>query len=277
MSTEAKLESANLKALQTDRVYQCNSSAKALYDELDLVKNIAKAAAGKPTQWCLISLAASIACVICIGSVQAALIVALPATGFSIWKWIYWAQHQLAKERYLLAEQLIELFSRDMLSDAPISLRLAFTKLNSKENKLTIARQDRDRFMLGWLSMSGQFCDGSKFSLKVAEQTDIKHRKSKVKPKGYLVSLTLAFSKKKYGLLDLPQSVSRLVQMQKTVSLKSCRSKGNVLNLSAKMPPLYPGKPEDIARELTLLSKYLLMSSYGILEATKKPRDSSAS
>ncbi|MBX9720505.1 MAG: hypothetical protein K2X81_03830, partial [Candidatus Obscuribacterales bacterium] len=205
--------------------------------------------------------------------------VVLASTIFSICQWVAWNKKNLVDERYLLTERLLELFGRDQLENEPVAVRIVFDKINRSANVVRKAR-DRTIYKDTWLVMSGKFADGSKFSLKIEQIMHVKFRKGKEKHKGYVVSLTTAFSRKQYGALNLSSAkANAAMQLSSNARLKSLKVKGNVLQICAALPfPVgLPFKTQEACDELSQLITMMLLSSYEVLRSQSHTAASSAS
>lgn len=277
MSDQTNLSSDRLGKLLGSRIYDCNAAAITLRSDLSQLPKLNKLVDNRQKLFgvlCLLSFLSLLAAL----SKGSFVVAAGLAFVFFVSQWVRWLGKSLANERFMLAERLLELFGRDMIADGLLHLRLAFDKITASNNKVKTRRHDRNRFESTWLVLSGRYADGSKFSLQVTEIFEIKRRKNKQKPKGYVVKLTLAFSKKKYGDLQFNHSaLTRKIKVQASASLKSAKAKGNVLSITAKRPEILSLKASAISEELCLLVKFLLLSSYEILNSEMKRINPAAS
>lgn len=189
---------------------------------------------------------------------------------FTFIYWRKWAKKNYPDERYLLAQGLLDLVSRDANAEDLITARIDFSGLRTGKNAVE-KRSDRTVYSLEWLLVSGKFADGSKYTMQVSEQTHVKFRKGKVKPKGYTFALTLVFSKKTYGQLQIDQNHA-LAQLQLPfhARVKSFRAKGNAIRIVAKTAAIY-GEGEGITRELITMAKYQLISAYEMMKSGQPP------
>lgn len=184
--------------------------------------------------------------------------------------WRKWAKKNYPDERYLLAQGLLDLASRDSNHEDLVTARIDFSGLRTGKNAVE-KRHDRTVYSLEWLLLSGKFADGSKYTMQVSEQTHVKFRKGKIKPKGYTFALTLVFSKKTYGQLQIDTNLA-LTQLQLPfhARVKSFRAKGNAIRIVAKTAAIY-GEGEGITRELLTMAKYQLISAYEMMKSGQPP------
>ncbi len=260
-----------IQTLPKKLLYQRSASADLLNKDLAKLSSFDRRAEIRQLLWGL-SIAASFFAIFGAAALSDALkgakslvIVPVLMLVISIIKCFQWSRMNLANERYLLAVKLLELFERDLKDYSQISLKLDFHKIDVKENKIRSAA-DRNIFASDWLSISGEFADGSRFSVHVSEIRHVKFYKGKVKPKGYPLKLTIAFSKSSYKNLLLTQERAKnLIQVQAPAIVKSVQVKGRVLRINAKYPPASSSNAEQIADSLARLVKMLLLSSYEIL------------
>lgn len=259
-----------LPALKNDIFASTGSIAELEYqlENLSKLDQMAEKKGKQALLWFLLSLASVFFLPVSFSYVGNILCVALIGfTGFTWWKW---SKKNYPDERYLLAQALLEILSRDCSPDEKLTLRIDLSDVRNKKNQLA-RRRDRNAYSLSWLLFAGTFADGSKFTLQVSEQTHVKFRKGKIKPKGYVFELTIVFSKKTYGLLQI-DSRHAMTQLQLPVyaSVKSFRNKGNAVRIVAKMGPIF-GKAAEISTELSTLAKYMLLSSYEMMKSGQPP------
>ncbi len=281
MSDAPRLPGTVTAELRKSRCYQTTAAPDQILAEFVELKSFDKMAEGKIKQWMWLTISSFLLAIVLLISLPGnsiGFLVLAPST-FFIFQWVAWAKKNLADERYLLAERLLELFARDQDENDPVALRIGFDKINRKE---TMLRKTRDRTIYKdtWLSMSGKFADGSKFSLKIEQIMHVKFRKGKEKQKGYVVSLTTAFSRKQYGLLQLNKAkANAAIQVSSKARLKSVKVKGNVLQICAALPlPLgLPFKTQEACDELSQLITLMLLSSYEVLRTQSHTASSNAS
>ena len=275
MSAEIGSGTSSIKAAISKRCYERSAKTHELNKDIDKLEKIDKSAEKKIGSAKLLTFAPILGCIVAglsagpmapfLWTVCGVLIV------IGIVLWTAWAKYEFSDFRYKLARELVLLCSRDIVETQPLNLKINFNMVNRKETQVRKA-SDRTIYKDRWLLLSGTFADGSKFNLQVEETMHVKFRKGKMKAKGYVMILTIAFSKKSYGLLQLEQVASnKLVRVEENTQLKTCRGKGNALYLSAKVPPIYDFKDNKAVNQFLQLAKYLLLSAYGTLNATKKP------
>ncbi len=266
-------EELGLATLSRKLVYQRQAPPAALAKDLDTLPEFDSSAERRMLVW----LIAGLLCFFAIGieiflhratglSKSYALIPAILLV-FCIVKFLEWSRKNLDNVRYLLASRLLELFERDLNPAANLTMRLDFHKTNSKKNKLRVS--DRTIYRSDWLFISGEYADGTRFSLCVSEIKQVKVFNGKVKLKGYPANLTLAFSKRAYKGLSIDAAASRkLIKVLDNVRIKSVKAKGNVLRISAMLQfNSIHHNPEPLADSLAKMVKMLLLSSYEILRS----------
>lgn len=276
MSAKTQPGKSSIKELMSSRCYERSGTIVELNRDIDKLERIDKDAERhikKARLLTFIPLVGIFISALTAGALSS--ISALICALISIWgiiEWGHWAKLDFSDFRYGLGKELLALCARDILESGKITLKIEFKPVNRKGTQFR-KTSDRTIYRDTWMLLSGVFADGSKFNLQIEETVHVKFRKGKYKAKGYLMSLTVAFSKKSYGVLQLENIASNsLVRLEESSQLKACRGKGNAVYLAAKVPPLgiYPFKPEVAINKFSLLAKYLLLSAYGILNATKK-------
>lgn len=271
MEVEAKSSPADeLPALKND-LFVSTGSVVELEQQLVRLSKLDQIAEKKGKQallWFLLSLASVFFLPVSFSYVGNFVCVAL--IGFTAFNWWKWSKKNYPDERYLLAQALLEILSRDCKPEENLTLRIDFSDIRNKKNQLE-RRRDRNAYSLRWLLFTGTFADGSKFTMQVSEQTHVKFRKGKVKPKGFIFELTTVFSKKTYGQLQIDSNhAMKQLQLPLYANAKSLRSKGNAVRIVAKKGPII-GKAVEISSELSLLAKYMLLSSYEMMKSGQPP------
>ncbi len=275
MSAELSSGTSSIKAAIRKRCYERSATTHELNKDIDELEKIDKSAEKKIRSAMFLTFAPVIGCIVAGLSAGAMAPFIWTVCGLlivvGIVLWTTWAKYEFSDLRYMLARELLLLCSRDIVEAQPVRLKINFNSVNRKDTQVRKA-SDRTIYKDTWLLLNGAFADGSKFNLQVEETVHVKFRKGKLKAKGYVMSLTIAFSKKSYGVLQLEQVASnKLVRIEENTQLKTCRGKGNALYLSAKVPPIYDFKDNKGVNQFLQLAKYLLLSAYGTLNATKKP------
>ncbi|MBX9686456.1 MAG: hypothetical protein K2X27_07110 [Candidatus Obscuribacterales bacterium] len=274
----AKPEAPSVAALKKTLLYERSTDISSLVGDLREFSRFDKVVESRQKFWVILTIIVLIASITCLAmNLSYAAALGFAALFFSVYKATSWARFNLANERYLLAEQLLELFGRDLDESVPVSLRLHFDKVIKKENVIK-ADGLRTRYKHNWLTLSGRLIDGSKFSCRVAEMVHVKRRKGKVKAKGYALSLSLSFSRKRWGELKCTNERSgSLIKLPAQTYLKSCKIRGNVLHMNAKLEAQFGKKAPQLAEILSQGITMLLLSGYEILHSGQSRSESSAS
>lgn len=176
----------------------------------------------------------------------------------------------IADERHKLADKLLELVTRDSEPAVPVSLKLGLGVLSAKENQIKdpkiAVRSDRRYFQTEWLRLKGRFLDKTHYVISVTELLHIKNRKSKNKPKGFLISVVLAYPQKRYGgVARLNQKAAASIKLPPGAALKSVRVTERSLEVSVKHLPI-DGKTEVSDRLYTSITM-MLLSAYQLLNS----------
>lgn len=184
--------------------------------------------------------------------------------------------------RYELMAQVLEMLRRDMAPQQKVDLKLVLTPVDRPEKKIdTIPHPSRTRFQIDrhedpWLELSSEFLDGTRFTLSAIELFQSHHgwkrsrsgkqkHKRKPKPKGQLFSLTLAFSRRKYGAVTvLSEEIAGAVQLPPTARLKGVDSRDNKLTLRIKTAQAIP--VNDLYQSVSLM----FLSLYQVLNLSRE-------
>lgn len=185
--------------------------------------------------------------------------------------------------RHQLLPPLLEVLGRDMGDDAIYKLKLNCTPSRHKTKKVdTIPDPSRakwkiDRFRDNWLNLSGEFVDGTHFTLSLTELAISKYGwkrsrsgkskfKRKHKSKGLELVLNLGFSRKRYGAIQLLQEeIQSAIQLPDRVRLKGVKLNDHMMMLTIKAPPEYL-KLEFLPNLIT----QLLLNAFHVLTLAKQ-------
>lgn len=273
----------DIKTLRQQPVYQANTSAETLLDELSslhqvdaqIEQNLKRA---NILLWVGIGVTFVSFFLLALGIGFVILPVGL---GLAIWGGF--SRHRLVKinipnYRYELLIQVLQMLLRDMAPTQPVNLKLGLTSVERPEKKIdTIphpsrARWNIDRYADPWLELSSELLDGTRFTLSATELFQSHHgwkrgssgknkHKRKPKPKGHLLNLNLAFSRRKYAsITQLSNDLQGAIQLPATARLKGIENRENKLALQVKSspPPAVDGLYQTIS--LMFLSVYQVLN-----------------
>jgi hypothetical protein len=185
--------------------------------------------------------------------------------------------HNIPNYRYGLLARVLQMLQRDMAPDQPVTLKMVLTPVDQRQKKIdTIPHPRRqgwkiDRYTDPWLELSGQFLDGTCFTLSATELFQSHHgwkrgrsgkskRKRKPKPKGQVLTLKLAFSQRKYGAVTELENLQRAVRLPLTARLKRFVHRNNKLALEVKSSPNPPVSELYETISLMFLSVYQILN-----------------
>lgn len=172
----------------------------------------------------------------------------------------------LDKNRQQCAQDVLQVVKRDMSDNAPVAVEVRFADIADKENTVKSGISSYF-YSQQWLLIRGKFADNTKFLISVKELLVVKQRKGKRKPKGFVVTLILAYPTKKYpdAPLFLDQGY-KSVQLPKGAELKTFRLTDGVFRLAAKLPPGSLESTGHVGRSIiTNTITMLLLSAYQVL------------
>ncbi len=166
-----------------------------------------------------------------------------------------WSRLNIQNLRYELPVNLVDMLSRDMKKDAPLDVRVDFSKPTDSRKQVSKgpwagrAKWTEAVFEDHWMRLSGRFLDDTLFALMLNEHTVVRSgwkrgrsgkmkRKTKTKPKGFEAEVVLQFSRKKYGAIALLENdLSQAMQLPNGVTLKKIKANDHQLVIKAKVPP----------------------------------------
>lgn len=186
--------------------------------------------------------------------------------------------------RYEITQRILEMLLRDVSSIEPLDLTLILSKPDRKTKQIdTIPHPRRsgwkiDRFQDPWLQIQGSFLDGTDFLLKATEfyQTQYGWKrsssgkskyKSKSKSKSLVFDLTLDYSSKRSGAMQMLQSEAvGALQLPEQVKVKRLETTEEDIRLVAKMPPwIEPQQADTLYQAIAMM----FLSLYQVLNLAK--------
>lgn len=189
----------------------------------------------------------------------------------------------IAAYRYELPQKILEILSRDMDENAPISLKLDFSH-PTHNNKIVakIPHPQRSgwelkKFQDSWLQASGQLLDKTEFKLTIAEVNHIMSGwkrsrrgklkyKSKTKAKGVDINLELKYSARKYaGIKLLQDEVQTAIQLPDLAVLNGIKINDKNLELSVTASPTIATNSVGLFEVTTMM----FLSCYQILNLAR--------
>ena len=211
------------------------------------------------------------------------------------------ARLNVEDHRYLLAEKLLEMVKRDLSPRSSVSLEADFHEVNYPSNFARNVLRGR-LFASKWLTLKGQFLDGTEFEFTVTEFLKIKYRKSKQRHKGYRLDLTLTLRDSRYarvgdvltnlkpkkkggptpgsqpklsepltGHFGGPHSINDLFQLPYGAKPARLEFRGKRLMLSVKMEPkLYGTTHEKSVDDLYKVSASTFLTAYHLLNLSRR-------
>ena len=193
------------------------------------------------------------------------------------------------KLRYQLPIELAQMLSRDMAPQAPITAHIDFSKPMLRRKRVLVrpwpkrSKWTESLFVDPWLTLSGQFLDGTTFTLSLTDVTvqrkgskrsrsgKIKLKK-KTKPKGVEVKLLLTYLRKKYGAMCLlNDQLPQALDLPANVTVKKVQASDRQFLLRVKVPAYsrYLTSPEA-SQGLYSLTTRMLLSAYQALNLAKQ-------
>ncbi len=188
--------------------------------------------------------------------------------------------------RYQLLERILPLLATDLPKGAPVDVRMDLSKA-SVSSKATGTGEVRGwkvkYFEDPWLTVSGQFVDGTKFQLEATEKFQKRSKwktsasgKSKHKTKtksATLLSLRLAVKPKRYSALDrVRDKVDGALQLPKQAMVKRIDTAADALGVRVLIKSEWGCPPPDEASTIVdgrQLVASMFMSLYQVLNLAK--------
>jgi hypothetical protein len=254
--------------------------------EIDRVAEIEQKKYGKQALYYFLGLAASI---IIWFFIPSAIFLGLVAFVFAI-AWIYalvmarkHGRLNLSNYRCTLAKQILQMLARDIDEANNLETQLSFQGLENKEHRVsTIDHPHKSGWKIDsheheWLKIKGQFLDKSRFILTATALSKTQYGwkrgrsgknkyKSKIKPIGLDISLTLSYSQRRYGAVTvLQQEAMGAVQLPPFCQLRKFNLTDKSINLIARISPEMSQKNKEIYKTITMM----LLSIYQVLNLAK--------
>lgn len=277
----------DIKTLRQQPIYQANTSAESLLDELSSLSQVdteieRKLKSANIFLWVGIAVVFVSFFLFVLGIGFLILPVGL---GLAVWGGIQ--RHRLVKinipnYRYRLLLQVLQMLLRDMAPNQPVTVKLGLAPAELPEKKIdTIPHPSRsgwkvDRYVDPWLELSSELLDGTRFTLSATELFQSHHgwkrsrsgkskHKRKPKPKGQVLNLNLAFSRRKYNAVSqLGNDLEGAIQLPATARLKAIENRDNKLALQVKSSP--PPSADVLYETISLM----FLSIYQILNLSRE-------
>lgn len=294
------IQNTDLAGLKATPIYQAEAPVQQIVNQLKRVvemDQMIEAKQKKMTQWIIGCVLGAIAVFIMLimaselgGSVTALLAIALLGLIVGIVvasiKRSQYVAINIPNYRYQLLPKLLAMLARDMDRQAPVSTHLILSPpLQAQKCRFKGPHPRRPNWTLQryedqWLTLTGELLDRTQFQLLSSElwvtaagwkrgRSGKSKYKTKSKPKGFELALSLRVPRKKYGALPVLSSEARnAVQLPPNCTLKRLEVDDNTLYLRVKMlpPPETPDRQvEQLYQSITLM----FLSLYHILNLAK--------
>jgi predicted membrane protein len=202
---------------------------------------------------------------------------------YSLSRRIYHAKFNLPNYRYDLANNLLNMLTRDINKASNIDVYLSFIASTDKQYKQsTIPHPSRsgwkiDCFQHEWLRMQGQFLDKTRFTLTATALSKTQYGwkrgrsgknkyKSKTKPIGLDVGLTLNYSQKQYGAIKvLKNEINAAIKVPIFCQIRNIKVTDKSIHLSLRISPHVADKSAEIYEAITTM----FLSLYQVLNLAK--------
>ena len=280
----------DLKKFQKTLQYQSTAPAQRLMADLEEIAKLDQVAERNKARQTKILIGA---CITLFASIF--LCIFLPPLGFlllfgSIFTVIYAGirlsqlnRIDLANYRYGLVQKLLTMLGRDLPDNASLSLKLVLDKPTHKRKKQsTVPHPSRqgwkiDQFHDPWLTLRGRLLDGTRFLITATElyqtaygwkrgRSGKNKYKTKSKPKGSELGVTLIYSRRKYGAIQvLEKDAMGAIQLPDGVRLKQWKMTGKALRLGVKTLPDPTANDRSLYQTITLM----FLSLYQILNLAR--------
>lgn len=195
--------------------------------------------------------------------------------------------------RYQVLPKLLAMVMRDMEKPGTVRTHLVLSP-PIRPDKCTFSgahprRQGwkLERFQDTWLTLEGQFLNNARFLLAGTEvwvrqsgwkrgRSGKSKHKTKTKPKGFLLELTVTAPRKKYGALPvLAPDAAGAVQLPENCTLKDLKVSDNRLSLEVKAA-LTATDPAVVSQELYKIITLMFLSLYQVLNLARVLSDDKA-
>ena len=208
----------------------------------------------------------------------------LAIVGFSLR--FFGQRSNLEDRRYRFVAGLMTLLSKDIAQDTPVTARVDFRSQNDPEKldrKGRVGPWNVNFFIDDWLQLSGQFMDGTKYSVTLIEKFQERHRtkrsasgkikhKSKTKSSSEAI-VTLKIKPKHYPRANQVFKIARrAVKLPPWVSVKSIQADEQSLTLRTATNVDWnarSGAEEDVSRDAVNWVAMHFLSLYRILHASR--------
>lgn len=213
--------------------------------------------------------------------------IGLPLTVIGVLLLFRYRRLNLDNRRYELVFGLLSLLRKDMAATACIDVAIDFTP-HIHKSRLTrtgkVGPWDTRYFVHPWLQMTGVLVDGTRFTLKLIERHQDRHkvkinprgkRKHKSKTKTFSEAiLTLKLRLKRYpGFESLSDGLADSLRMPPWVQLKSINANGRLLILRTTTKSLWnvpePDSDRTTEHDGTHWIAVMFLNLYGLLDSAK--------
>jgi hypothetical protein len=204
---------------------------------------------------------------------------------YSLSRRIYHSKFNLPNYRYDLANSLLDMLTRDIEKASNIDIYLSFLASTDKQHKQSTNPHPSksgwkiDSYQHEWLQMRGQFLDKTRFILTATALSKTQYGwkrgrsgknkyKSKTKPVGLDISLTLNYSHKQYGAIKvLKNEIDAAIKIPIFCQIRNIKVTDKLIHLSLRIAPHLAEKSPEIYQAITtmFLSLYQVMNLAKIL------------
>jgi hypothetical protein len=213
--------------------------------------------------------------------------IGLPLTVIGVFFLIRYRRRNLDNRRYELVFGLLSLLRKDMAAAARVNVAIDFTPHIHKSRLARTGKVgpwDTRYFVHPWLQMTGVLVDGTRFTLKLIERHQDRH-KVKINPRGKRkhksktkisseAILTLKVRLKRYpGFESLSGGLADSLRMPPWVQLKAVNANGRLLTLRTTTRSSWnvPGSDSDGTTEHdgTHWIAVMFLNLYGLLDSAR--------
>lgn len=290
----------DLIGLKETPVYQAEASVQRIVSDLKRIVTLDQEIENKQrkaTQWlvgCILGAIAVFIAIIAASGLSSAITVALVIVLLLLISGVIVASRKrsqyvainIPNYRYQLLPKLLTMLVRDMDKQAPVSTHLVLSPpLQIQKCTFTGPHPNRSGWNLQryddqWLTLEGALLDRSRFQLLCTEswvtvagwkrgRSGKRKYKTKSKPKGFDLALSLRVPRKKYGALPvLTPEAQGAIQLPQNCTLKRLEVEDSSLYLRVKMLPP-PENPEVQVEQLYQAITLMFLSLYHILNLAK--------
>ena len=233
--------------------------------ELDQLAQQKKQKIGRMQGWCVAVFIVSILLTIFMAANEVFLLAGLGAIavvasfiGLAIYgrRLAPWQKLDVPDFRHQLPKQVLEMVMRDVDATTPVAIALDFNSSMIQAKRTDSAPHPyrggwtRDTFEDPWMTVQGALLDGTSFELSLTEfwnqsqgyktsASGKRKHKNKIKTKGIVLNLSLAFSRKRYGAVSmLKEDVLSAIHLpDENAHVKSIRVSDRKILLQVKLLP----------------------------------------